>query len=134
LVSRKFLLDSDVLIDHLRGVEAARDFLDMLILDGAEICFSTITEAEIFSNVRPRERDSIEALFGGLIRLPVDRQVARQGGKYRQQFRASHGLRLPDALIAATARIYHATLVTRNVRHYPMEEITILEPYRLQST
>ena len=134
MVSRRFLLDSDVVIDHLRGMAAARDFLDMLMLDGAEVCFSTITEAEIFSNVRPGEEENIEALFRSLIRLPVDMHVARQGGRYRQQFRASHGLRLPDALIAATARVYDATLVTRNVRHYPMEEITILEPYRLQGT
>ncbi len=134
MVSRRFLLDSDVIIDHLRGVGAARDFLGMLMLDGAEVCFSTITEAEIFSNVRPGEEEGIESLFGSMIRLPVDMHVARQGGRYRQQFRASHGLQLPDALIAATARVYDATLVTRNVRHYPMEEITVLEPYRLQAT
>lgn len=134
MVSRRFLLDSDVIIDHLRGVGAARDFLDMLMLDEAEVYFSTITEAEIFSNVRPGEEESIESLFGSMIRLPVDMHVARQGGWYRQRFRASHGLLLPDALIAATARVYDATLVTRNVRHYPMEEITVLEPYRLQAT
>ena len=127
----RYVLDSDVLIDHLRGVQAARDFVDMLLLDGAEVEFSVVSEAEIFSNVRPGEEVRIEALLGSLIRLPVDMYVARERGRYGQRHRASHGLILPDALIAATARMYDAVLVTRNVRHYPMEDIQVLEPYRL---
>ena len=131
MVSHRYVLDSDILIDHLRGEQAARDFVDMLLMDGAEVCFSVISEAEIFSNVRPGEEVRIETLLGSLIRLPVDMVVAREAGRYRQQFRASHGLLLPDALIAATAYVYRATLVTRNIRHYPMQDIQVLVPYRI---
>ncbi len=131
MVSHRYVLDSDILIDHLRGEQAAWDFVDSLLLEGAEVCFSVISEAEIFSNVRPGEEVPIEALLGSLIRLPVDMAVAREAGRYRQQFRASHGLLLPDALIAATAYVYRATLVTRNIRHYPMQDIQVLVPYRI---
>lgn len=46
--STSFVIDSDVLIDHLRGYEVAMDFIDSLLLDGAEVCFSVISECEVF--------------------------------------------------------------------------------------
>jgi predicted nucleic acid-binding protein len=57
--SISYVIDSDVLIDHLRGYRTALDFIDSLILDGVEVCFSVISEAEIYSNVRPGEEARI---------------------------------------------------------------------------
>ncbi len=37
--STSFVLDSDVLIDHLRGHQAVMDLMDSLLLDGAQVCF-----------------------------------------------------------------------------------------------
>lgn len=64
-------------------------------------------------------------------RLVVDGAVARRAGSYRSAFRSTTRLALPDALIAATAREHDATLVTRNVRHYPMTDLAVVEPYSL---
>ena len=55
--------------------------------------------------------------------------VARLGGLYWRDYRGSHGTGLIDALIAATAAVHRARLVTRNARHFPMLE-DLLVPYR----
>ena len=124
-----YLIDSDVLIDHLRGYDSARDFLSALILDGATLCFSVISEAEIYSHVLVGEMPRIQALFDAMSRLIVDGAIARRAGSYRDAFHATMRLALPDALIAATAREYDATLITRNTRHYPMPDMEAVEPY-----
>ncbi len=129
--SSSFILDSDVLIDHLRGYQAAIDLIDSLLLDGAEVCFSVISEAEIWSNVRPGEEDRIIALFNGLSRLNLDGVTARKAGEYRSTYLHSHRLALPDALIAATSFVQRMVLLTRNARHYPMTDIQIRVPYQL---
>ena len=60
--------------------------------------------------------------------VPVDEELAKQGGLLRRKYHASHGIGLADALIAATALGIGAELVTFNRRHYPMiEEVSI--PY-----
>jgi predicted nucleic acid-binding protein len=129
--STSVVLDSDVLIDHLRGYRVALDLTDSLLLDGAEVCFSVISEAEIWSNVRPGEEDRIAALFGALLRPELDGEMVRKAGEYRARDLPSHGLTLPDALIAATAFVQRAALFTRNVQHYPMADVQVEAPYRL---
>ena len=129
--STRFLIDSDILIDHLRGYQVALDFIDSLLLDGAEVCFSVISEAEITSNVRPGEEPGVTALFESLTRLNLDGVIARKSGEYRSAYLQSHGLALPDALIAATAFVHRAVLLTRNVRHYPATDIQVVAPYQL---
>ncbi|RMD59323.1 type II toxin-antitoxin system VapC family toxin [Candidatus Parcubacteria bacterium] len=126
-----YLIDSDVLIDHLRGYRQALDFLNSLFQDGAEVYFSVISEAEIYSNVRPGEISAVRALFSSLTRLDVSGEIARKAGEYRAQYLPSHSLALPDALIAATAFVVGADLITRNVRHYPMADVRVVEPYVL---
>lgn len=129
----KYVIDSDVLIDHLRGYQQAMDFIDSLLLDGAEVCFSVISEAEIYSNVRPGELAKIRALFDSLTRFNVNGQIARKAGEYRTVFR-SHSMVLPDALVAATAFVWGADLITRNDRHYPMKDFRVIVPYVIQGS
>lgn len=131
MASADYLIDTDVLIDHLRGNILARDFLDALLLDGAILHFSVISEAEIYSNVRPGEEPRIRALFEAMSRLSIDGAIARRAGAYRGLLRATIHLALPDALIGATAQEHEATLVTRNVRHYPMTDVMVVEPYTI---
>lgn len=69
-----------------------------------------ITRAELFAgrHVDPRQ---LEELLGAFREHPVDRSVAVTGGRLR---RRNPDMLLPDALIAATARVHHRTLITRN--------------------
>lgn len=125
------IIDSDILIDHLRGYRSALEFIDTLTADGVQTCFSVISEAEIYANVRPGEGPVVQALFDSLERVAVSGEIARKAGEYRAQYGRSHGLTLPDALIAATAFVIEADLFTRNVRHYPMKDVRIAAPYVL---
>ena len=64
--------------------------------------------------------------------LRVDQPVAEIAGDYRQQFNhKTTRIYLLDCLIAATAKLYNLTLVTRNTNDYPMTDITILNPYKI---
>ena len=127
----RWVIDSDILIDHLRGYRAAQEFIDALIAGEGQACFSVISEAEIYANVRPGEENATEALFDSLNRVAVSGEIARKAGEYRAQYGRSHGLTLPDALIAATAFVIAADLFTRNTRHYPMTDVRIIAPYAL---
>ncbi len=64
-----------------------------------------------------------------IIRIPLSEEIAVAAGDMLRTYRRSHGTELGDALIAATAVELGATLVTRNVKHYPMPAVAVLRPY-----
>ena len=71
----------------------------------------------------------METLFDLFVALGIDAETARRGGGLRREFARSHGTGLLDALIAATAQVHRARLVTRNARHFPMLD-DLLVPYQ----
>ncbi len=112
------VLDTTVLIDHLRGVPEAREYLRSL--PSIPTC-SEVTRAEVLKGLRNSERRAAEALFGVLLWADVDEQIARRAGELGRRYRRSHpGLALADLLIAATALVLDQPLATLNLRHFPM--------------
>ncbi len=122
-----FVVDTTILIDHLRGRPEAREWLENHQTDGLSI--SVIARAEILGGLRAGEEQATWALLQRLPTLEVDSRVADLAGSYRRHFLKSHGLLLPDALIAATARTYDKTLATLSTRDFPMDDIRVLRPY-----
>ncbi|MBN1433433.1 type II toxin-antitoxin system VapC family toxin [Candidatus Fermentibacterales bacterium] len=121
------LVDTDVLIDFLRGDERAAGFMDSHL---GRTSVSAISVAEVFAGVRSdRDAEQIDALFSTMEILPVTAAIARQAGIYRGRYRASHGTGIADAVVAATAEAAHAQLATLNTRHFPMIE-GVEPPYR----
>lgn len=115
------LFDSTILISHLRGDRRATDLLLEATSEGA--LASVISRAEIEGGMRSVERADVSRLFEGLRLVPVTDAVARRAGRHLRQFRRSHpGIDLADYLIAGSAEEAEATLVTLNVRHFPMIE------------
>jgi predicted nucleic acid-binding protein len=112
------LVDSDVLIDFLRGLPEARDFVLSLPREAA---ISAITVAELHVGVREgKERAALQGMLDSFRILPLDAEIARRGGLWRRDFGRSHGVGLNDALIAATAEFHALQLASLNLKHYPM--------------
>jgi predicted nucleic acid-binding protein len=120
---KKVLVDTDVLIDFLRGNPKAKEYLSALIGDSDIFC-SAITVAEICSGIKAGEEERTRELVNNLEVLDVTRPVAEKAGYYKRTIR-SHALELDDCLIAATASVAGATLVTGNAKHYPMRDIEV---------
>lgn len=120
-----FLVDTDVLIDFLRGYTPAVEWMREL---RNRPLASVITVAELRAGMRGSEESALETLFDALVVVSVDEQIARRAGDLRREFGPSHGTGLADALIAASSITNGARLVTLNVRHYPMIE-GVMQPY-----
>lgn len=128
MVSDNYLIDTDVLVDHLKAVPEAISALKRLIARGKLFC-SVINEAEVLAGMREDEKDKVGALFDALNPLGVTREIAQLTGKYRREYKKSHGVQISDALIAATASVHNLVLITLNERHFPMAKITVEVPY-----
>ena len=112
------LIDTDVMIDYLRGNEKAVSFLRK---HADHIALSSITAAELYAGVRNRaEEETLDALLALFRIIPVTAQIAKIGGLLKQTFSRSHGVGLADAIIAATAQLEDAELATLNTKYYPM--------------
>ena len=117
------LVDSDVLIAHLRGIEVAREWLLTARGRSGPLAVSAVSVAEVGGGIRCGERASVTRLIDSLQPLPVDRVVAWQAGELRRRYRRSHHtIGIADYLIAATAQVNGCELATCNVRHFPMFE------------
>jgi len=113
------LFDSTILIAHLRGDSRATRLLVGAVEDGA--LASVISRTEIEGGMRSGERGDVARLFDGLVLVPATDAVARRAGAHLRVHRRSHpGIDVADYLIAASAEEAGATLVTLNVKHFPM--------------
>lgn len=115
----KCLSDTSILIEHLRGDGRATDLLESV--PTSERLASVLTRIELEGGMRTTERQHVASLLGVMRLLPVTDVVARRAGEHLRRFRRSHeGIDLVDYAIAATAELHGATLVTLDVRHFPM--------------
>lgn len=112
------VLDTSVLIDHLRGSASATEYLASL--DGRPSC-SEISRIEVIQGLRSSERRKAESLFTLIAWVPVNESVARRAGELGRRWRRSHpGIGVADLAIAATAEEIGVGLATRNLKHFPM--------------
>ena len=112
------LVDTDVMVDYLRGSATGVAFLrkhtDRVVL-------SSIVVAELYAGVREgREQEDLDSLVSIFNVIPVTADIARAAGLLKRDFGGSHGVGLADALLAATAMTEKAELATLNAKHYPM--------------
>ncbi len=120
---KNVLLDTDILINFLRGKVKAKEFLCSLIEDSAIMSCSAITVAEIFAGMMEHEREKTTALIDGLNIIDITREIAEKAGSYKNSIK-KQSLELDDCLIAATAFSINAVLATGNIKHYPMTDIS----------
>ena len=118
---KPILVDTDVLIDFLRGREQAVSFVNV---ESDRIILSSIVVAELYAGARggkgDTEQSTLERFLSMFRIVHVTSEIARLGGLYKRDYGRSHGIGLADAIVAATATLENAELKTLNVKHYPM--------------
>jgi len=125
-----YLLDTDVLIWVLRGNEKIIEKVSQL-KDGSSLAISVISIAEIYKNIFPSELTTTEDYLAQHVQCNVNQKIAKIAGFYWQQYaKQFKNLSLTDCLIAATANVSEATLVSLNSKHFPMKDINVLNPSR----
>lgn len=123
------LIDTDIAIDHFHGNQSAREFFAQALASGEPLYISVVTLTELLAGMRSGEEELTEKLLSLFTVIDVDNAIGRKAAEYLRQYSRSHKMDLGDALIAATAAIMGAELATRNIKHYPMNDIQISPPY-----
>ena len=117
-MAKSILLDTDVLVDFLRGHKKAVAFV---YVNSTRIILSSIVVAELYAGVKgDAEQTALDAFISLFRVVPVNAEIAMAGGLYKRDYGKSHGVGLADAILAATAEAEKAELKTLNRKHYPM--------------
>ena len=75
------------------------------------------------------ERVALDEFIKAFEIVQIDNEIAVKGGLYRRDYSKTHGTGIGDAIIAATAELRHADLVTLNRKHFPMLS-NVIVPYQ----
>jgi predicted nucleic acid-binding protein len=105
VVTAELIVDTDVLVDHLRGERR-------LSPGGRVLGVSVVSRCELFAGRDEAVR--LRRFLSPMVELPVDGAIAELAGLTRR----GTGIAVPDALIAATALTHGIPLMTRNRRHF----------------
>ncbi len=120
--SNRRLIDTNVIIDFLRGYPEAKTYFGA-IPDKTELLISTITVTELYAGVaNQEEEEQLKEFLQEYQIIAVDHILAKKGGLIKKEFWPSHGVGIADAVIAATAIKENAKLITLNLKHFPMVE------------
>lgn len=121
------LLDSDAVVDFLKGIHSTIAFIRALPVQSHIACSCDIVIAEVYAGLAPHERAVAEQFLSSLQFLPTTETAARQSGIWRYDF-ARRGVTLTttDTLIAAVAAEHGVAVVTGNVKDYPMSGLTVV--------
>jgi predicted nucleic acid-binding protein len=115
------VVDTSILIDHLRGDERAHALLAGLVREREIVAASAMTRVEVLAGMRHDEKRATLRLLSLLEWIPVDEELADRAGELARRYLRSHpGVDSVDHVIAATVERLDADLYTRNVKHFPM--------------
>lgn len=115
------VVDTSVLVDHLRGDGRARRVLSEAAAGGEALRASVLTKVELLAGMRSGERPRTRRLLDALEWVEVDDDLAERAGALARRYLRSHpGVDIADYVIAATVERLGADLLTRNRKHFPM--------------
>ena len=117
------LIDTNILIDYLNGIEQAKTELDRY----SDKAISVITWMEVMVGATPETEGIIRGFLNGFAALPIDEQVSEVVVTLRKK----HNIKLPDAIVWATAQVNKCILVTRNTKDFSQDEPGIRIPYKI---
>ncbi len=112
------LLDTDIIIDFLRGYTAAIAFIKN---HADDISISAVSIAELYAGVKgEKEEQELKDFLELFPILPVTVEIAEKAGYFKKKYSKSHRTGLGDSLIGATAIYHNLSLKTLNCKHFPM--------------
>lgn len=119
----RYLLDTDAVIDYLKGFAPSISLVQDLHSQGSLLCVCDVVIVEVYSGLRPNDRKKAAKLLDACFFLPTSVEIAKQAGEWRYRY-ARRGVILStaDVLIAATAHAHRAKILTGNLDHYPMKK------------
>ena len=121
------LLDVTALVDYFRRRRAIRDLVERLESQGHRLAVCAVGLAEVYSGFDAQERIDNGPVADRWFYYETTPVIAKEAGRYRYEFaRIGTTLSATDSLIAAVAIANGATLITNNLRHFPMREIRLL--------
>jgi predicted nucleic acid-binding protein len=119
-----FLYDTNILIDHLNGIAKATRELQRT----GDPAISMITWIEVMTGASsPSEEAVLRSFLLNFECLPVSGAVAERAAVVRREMR----IKMPDAIILATAEVSGRVLVTRNVKDFPSGMRGVKVPYEV---
>jgi tRNA(fMet)-specific endonuclease VapC len=121
-----YLLDTSVLIDVLNGKHNRDALLKGLLSQGDMLACCAINVSEVYAGMRPKEESRTEQLLQSLEYFEINWEVARLAGLLKRDYsKKGQTLSLSDTTVAAVALSYNLTLITDNVKHYPMPQLRL---------
>lgn len=114
----KYLIDTNIIIDYLRGHKPVIKFVNKLLSkSGVEIYVSVITNLELHlgkSITKPQVQEAINQIFSQCYIIDITLEIAGQAGDLKRENQVD----IPDALIASSCLLNNLTLLTRNTKHF----------------
>jgi predicted nucleic acid-binding protein len=127
----RWLLDTNVVIDAFAGrADAVKAIMSGRKADLEWIGYSAVTRLEVlgFPGLTPADELGLRNLLGQFSEAPIDVAVIERAIEIRKSVR----VKMPDALVAATALIYDAALLTRNTADFKnIQGISVLDPAKM---
>jgi len=119
----KALLDTNILVDYLNAVPQARTELGLY----AEKAISIVTWMEVMVGASGNVEAATRGFLSTFNIVALDGEIAERAVSLRR----SHNIKLPDAIIWATAQVRAMLFVTRNTRDFAAGDPGIRMPYKL---
>lgn len=122
----RYLLDTDALIDFSRSSEPATSSI-LSWIDGSDVvAVCPISVAEFYAGLSTEQAPRWREFITSLTFWDIGWEAAMRAGQFRYAFaRAGRSITITDALLAAVAEEHDATLVTRNVKDFPMARLSL---------
>ena len=121
-----YLLDTSVIIDALNGKRNRAEMLKELLQQGHLLACCSINVTEVYAGLRSHEEARTAELLKSLLYFPIVWPMARLAGLLKRDYaRKGVTLATTDVAIAATAIFHQVILITDNLKHYPMKELSV---------
>ena len=128
-VANPTIIDTDIIIDVGRGVTEAANCLQSL-KSTSGLAISIVTQMELIVGCANKaELQIVENFLKQFYVITIDRSISDKAIDLLRLYRLSHGLLIPDSLIAATAIVWNYPFITKNQRDYRFIQGLNLLPY-----